>query len=167
MKPLIFSTIHGSHLYGLSNANSDTDYYFVYEGTGKDLKQSTDGKIDTVRGDLPAFLTRALSGSHQSLEALFSHQKVYEPGMREKWGPFIESLRVTGSDVFAKYERTITKFCYGDFKRRRHAVRLSFNLADLRESGRFDPEMSLTQVWYADKMAGMYEGDELKEMILP
>ena len=167
MKPLIFSTIHGSRLYGLSNANSDTDYYFVYEGTGKDLKQSVDGKIDTVRGDLPAFLTRALSGSHQSLEALFSHQKVYEPGMREKWGPFIESLRVTGSDVFAKYERTITKFCYGDFKRRRHAVRLSFNLADLRESGRFDPEMSLTQVRYADKMAGMYEGDELKEMILP
>lgn len=167
MKPLIFSTIHGSHLYGLSHADSDTDYYFVYEGTGKDLKQSVDGKIDTVRGDLPAFLTRALSGSHQSLEALFSHQKVYEPGMREKWGPFIESLLVTGSEVFAKYERTIKKFCYGGFKRRRHAVRLSFNLTDLRESGRFDPEMSLTQVRYADKMAGMYEGDKLKEMILP
>jgi hypothetical protein len=71
--------------------------------------------------------------------------------MREKWAPFIESLRVTGPEVFAKYERTITKFCCGDFKRRRHAVRLSFNLADLRESGRFDPEMSLTQVRYADK----------------
>ena len=141
MKTVIFDTIHGSHLYGLATGSSDLDVYRVFEGTGTQLKQGVHGSLDLVRGDLEAFVIRAQSGSHQSLEALFSPVKQWGPGMESKWGPYLAGFRVTGSEVFEKYERTIKKFCYGDFKRRRHACRLAFNLGELRHSGRFNPRM--------------------------
>lgn len=163
--PVIFETIHGSYLYGLANTDSDMDFYRVYEGDGVNLRQSMSGAVDTVRGDLRAFITRAESGSHQSLEALFSPFKLWGDGMEQKWGSYLANLRITGSDVFAKYERTIKKFCYGDFKRRRHAIRLRYNLDDLREFGRFNPRLTTEQINWADKYASL-EGDELKEMLL-
>ena len=164
-KVQIFETVHGSHLYGLAHAGSDWDIYRVYEGTGKALKQSVTDGVDTVRGDLEAFVLRAQSGSHQSLEALFSPVKTWMPGMEEKWGPYLEGFRVTGHEVFEKYERTIRKFCYGDFKRKRHAIRLRYNLGELREYGRFNPRMNPGEITWANKYA-TYEGDELKELLL-
>lgn len=163
---MIFETVHGSHLYGLAHEGSDMDLYKVYEGRGKDLKQSVHAGVDVVRGDLEAFLVRALSGSHQSCEALFSPVKQFAPGMREKRGPFLDAFRVTGSEVFAKYERTIKKFCYGDPKRRRHAVRLSYNLRDLRAYGRFNPRMTDIEARSATNMANAFSGDDLKGVLL-
>ena len=40
--PLIFYTLHGSRLYGLDHEDSDEDWYFVSEGTGRKLHQETD-----------------------------------------------------------------------------------------------------------------------------
>lgn len=164
-KVVIFETVHGSHLYGLAHAGSDWDTYRVFEGSGTELRQNTNGETDIVRGDLEAFLTRALSGSHQSCEALFSPVKVYAEGMDAKWGPFLRGLRVGGSEVYAKYERTIKKFCYGDYKRRRHAIRLRYNLGDLRQYGRFNPRLAPEQITWANKYAHL-EGDELRGLLL-
>ena len=164
-KVQIFETVHGSHLYGLAHAGSDWDIYRVYEGTGTALKQSVTDGVDTVRGDLEAFVLRAQSGSHQSLEALFSPVKTWMPGMQEKWGPYLEGFRVTGHEVFEKYERTIRKFCYGDFKRKRHAIRLRYNLGELREYGRFNPRMRPGEITWANKYA-TYDSDELKALLL-
>lgn len=158
---MIFETVHGSHLYGLAHEDSDMDLYKVYEGAGDQLKQSVHAGVDVVRGDLEAFLLRALSGSHQSCEALFSLVKQFSPGMQEKWGPFLSGLRVGGPEVYSKYERTITKFCYGDYKRRRHAIRLRYNLQDIRESGRFNPRMTPEQIVHANRYAHL-EGDNLR-----
>lgn len=166
MKQVIFTTVHGSHLYGLAHEGSDKDFYVVYEGADANLKQSVESGIDIVRGDIGAFLTRALSGSHQSVEAIFSKQKVYAEGMEEKWGAFFDNIRITGGDVFAKYERTIKKFCYGDEKRRRHAVRLYFNLVDLRRWGRFDPTLTDNRIYYVKNYANRYDGDGLKKLLL-
>lgn len=160
---LIFSTIHGSHLYGLAHENSDRDVYEVYEGKGRSLRQSTDGRLDVVRGSLEAFMGRAFTGSHQSCEAMFSTLKEWEPGMQEKWGSYIESFRVTGGEVFSKYERTIKKFSYLDFKRRRHAVRIGFNLHELRKHGRFNPTMDTLSVSLAN--ATVLEGKALCEAL--
>ena len=79
--------------------------------------------------------------------------------------PMLESMRITGGDVFAKYERTIRKCCYGDFKRRRHACRLASNLADLRREGRFDPHATLDQILNWSELAQENEGDELAKIL--
>lgn len=161
MTGLIFSTVAGSHLYGLAHEGSDLDVYEVYEGKSLKLRQSISGNDDSVRGTLEAFLVRAATGSHQSVEALFSQRKVYAPGMQEKYGPMLEGLRITGGDVYAKYERTIRKFCYGDFKRRRHAARLSLNLRSLRDYGKFNPELTQPEIVLCNGYARTFKGDEL------
>lgn len=38
MTGLIFSTVHGSHLYGLAHEGSDLDVYEVYEGKADNLR---------------------------------------------------------------------------------------------------------------------------------
>lgn len=163
---LIFSTVHGSHLYGLAHEGSDLDVYEVYEGKADNLRQSMSGKDDSVRGTLEAFLRRALTGSHQSVEALFSQKKVYAPGMEEKYGPMLDGLYIRGGDVYAKYERTIKKFCYGDFKRRRHACRLSLNLHELRKYGRFNPELRQAEAVLCSGYANALHGDDLLAQLL-
>lgn len=166
MTETIFTTIHGSRLYGLAHAYSDNDLYTVTEGTSKHLRQSIVGDVDTVRGSIEAFLNRARSGSHQSCEALFSQVKEYGPGMKEKWGPILAGLYVSGGDVFDKYERTIKKFSYGDFKRRRHAARLALNLRDLRLYGRFNPTLDEDQIRFVNNMANAFTGDDLRGALL-
>lgn len=169
---LIFSTLHGSHLYGLSHEGSDEDWYEVYEGPGTNLKQTIEGKHDVVRGDLTAFLTRASSGAHQSAEALFSKQKDWAPGMEDKWGPFLNGFRL-GGEAFLKYERTIRKFAHSeDFKKRRHSVRLAYNLWEMKVSGgRFDPRIHPTYQTLATGFAGALQGEdllrELEDLIHP
>lgn len=166
MSELIFSTVHGSMLYGLAHPGSDRDVYYVYEGKGHKLKQSTDGVDDSVRGTLDAFVHRAYTGSHQSVEALFSNVKEWEPGMYEKYGAYVEGITITGGDVFAKYERTIKRFCHEDFKRRRHAARLTFNLQMLRTYGRFDPTLTEFEVELCDMYATNYKGAALWDVLI-
>ena len=161
MAGLIFSTVHGSHLYGLAHEESDLDVYNVYEGKSLKLRQSMSGKDDSVRGTLDAFLARAYTGSHQSVEALFSKQKVWAPGMQEMYGPMLDRLYIEGGEVYAKYERTIKKFSYGDFKKRRHACRLSLNLRSLRDYGRFDPTLTQPEIVLCNGYAKTFEGDDL------
>lgn len=162
MGELIFRTQHGSHLYGFEHADSDEDWYEVYEGKGRKLTQHTDGTLDVVKGDLEAFLIRAASGSHQSAEAIFSKSKAWAPGMEEKWGPLLANFRIAG-EAYSKYERTIKKFCYGDFKRRRHACRLAINLWEMRVSGsgRFNPRIHPVDRTLCEGYARAFEGDEL------
>jgi len=165
-RALIFETVPGSHLYGLAHSGSDRDIYRVYEGTGIHLNQSVGLYRDVVRGDLEAFVRRALTGSHQSCEALFSPVKEYAPGMEAKWGPFLDGFRVTGREVFEKYERTITKFCYGDYKRRRHAARLHLSLMGLRRDGRFNPQLDEDEVRWVTMTADAFTGDDLRDVLL-
>lgn len=158
---IIFSTIHGSHLYGLANEHSDKDVFYVTTSLRAKARHSyNELGWDQARVGLDTFLRRIQEGSHQSVEALFSPYKQWNPDY-DYLRPMLEAYRVTGSEVFAKYERTIKKFCYGDFKRRRHAVRLAFNLDDLRAEGRFNPVMDPYRRDVAGTWAEMYEGDDL------
>lgn len=168
MSEVIFTTIHGSGLYGLATEHSDIDIFTVTTSRNRKARQKlrvdAEGRnIDKVEVGLSTFLRRANSGSHQSVEALFSGRKVW---MRPEHRDFIESSFVCGEEVFAKYERTIKKFCYGDFKRRRHACRLSLNLYSLRERGRFDPEMTQAEIALANGFAKGFEGDDLVAKLL-
>lgn len=166
---IIFSTVHGSHLYGMERAESDMDMFIVTDSKSRKATHRFDPErgVDVVSVGFDAFLTRVYEGSHQSVEALFSPFKLWnrESHLAEDYKPYLAGLRVTGTAVFAKYERTIARFCYGDFKRRRHAVRLALNLTDLRNEGRFNPVMSPQEVVMANDWAAEFEGDALREKL--
>lgn len=117
---------------------------------------------DRVTVGWMTWLHYAMRGSHQSVEALFSQQKEWHD---ETIRPLVDAMRITGPEVSDRYARTIRKFCYGDFKRRRHAVRLHFNLAGLRGEGRFDPTLNSWQVDTATRYANRYEGDNLATLL--
>lgn len=162
MNEIIFETVHGSHLYGLAHDGSDHDVFRVTTSTRPRAKHFERGAEDVCEVGITVFLERALAGSHQSVEALFSPRKEWRD---TRYRALVENTRVTGADVFAKYERTIRKFAYGDFKRRRHACRLALNLDGLRRDGRFEPVMTDIEKVLATKLATQFEGEELLEHI--
>lgn len=155
----LFETVHGSHLYGLAHAGSDRDRFAVTLSGSTRAHHRQVGDDDLTEMGLSLFLLRAAEGSHQSVEALFSPHKVWT-AEGDRYRPMIESMRVTGGAVFAKYERTITKFAFGNFKRRRHAARLALNLSQLRDTATIRPVLSSEEVRWANLMAAL-EGNEL------
>jgi hypothetical protein len=161
----IFSTVHGSHLYGLAKEDSDMDVFTVTDSTSPRAYQTVLHGLDSTTVGLNTFLVRALGGSHQSVEALFSPYKIWNPDF-EQFKPFIENAVVCGPAVYEKYERTVRKFCFGDFKRRRHAVRLRWNLRDLRVMGRFNPVMTEAEKRKATDVAKRMEGEELWKSLM-
>lgn len=164
MTETIFKTVHGSRLYGFDHSASDHDSYVVTTSTRSRPRQSVRGESDVVRVGWDTFLRYATGGSHQSAEALFSPFKEWEG--REEWRPFIENMRIGGGEVCAKYERTIRAFCFGDFKRRRHAVRLASNLADIRRHGRFNPSCGDALRSRSHELAASREGESLWSRIM-
>lgn len=161
---VIFTTVHGSRLYGFDHAGSDHDTFVVTTSRSTKPEHTIDGADDRVVMGINRFLLLAMSGSHQSVEALYSPVKEWTHAGRV-YRPLISAVSVYGGDVFEKYERTIRKFCYGDFKRRRHAVRLSLNLRELREFGRLESsELTQPQVMYCNGSAKL-EGDELAHLL--
>lgn len=154
----IFTTIHGSNLYGFSHVGSDRDIFVVTTDTARKSKHKTIGDLDVVEIGLDSFLEKAYSGSHQSVEALYSQEKVW---YNSRYRDLLEGITVTGPEVHAKYRRTIRKFCFGDFKRRRHACRLFINLQELIKYGKIEPRLSEAHVKMCNDYAQSYEGDEL------
>ena len=161
----VFTTVAGSRLYGMSHDDSDYDTFTVVTGRRRKGRHHVNGDQDRVVVTLPRFLDLVTSGSHQSVEALFSPYKEWNP-QYESLRPFLESYRITGPEVFAKYERTIKSFCYGDFKRRRHAVRLMWGLSQLRDRGFLVPVLRPQEVEYATILAETLEGEELWTLLI-
>lgn len=161
MEKTILVTIHGSHLYGLNHSESDVDFFRVVESKRRPTHRISGG-FDVVTFGLKDFMLNVSSGSHQSCEALFSPKSYIDPMYR----PLFEGIRVTGEDVFNKYRRTIKKFSYGDDKRRRHAVRLGFNLAELRRTGRFNPELTNDQRTKCIVLSQLYWGQSLTDIAI-
>lgn len=165
---LIFKTVHGSHLYGLAHEGSDRDTFSVvtndHDFGDRPTRQTVRGFGDRVEDDLTftlgEFMRRADKGSHQSLEAMFSPVKEWATSPHP-YQRYIEGWLITGGDVFHAYERTIRKFAFGDFKRRRHGVRLSQNLKALRKLGRFNPRMHTQEITEANQLANELAGNAL------
>lgn len=165
---IVFYTRHGSKLYGLNTDSSDEDWFVVTTSSAPRATQGVikrDGapSLDVVTVGWDAFLSLAHSGSHQSIEALFSDEKVF---LQPEYAPHLADLRLTGTDIITKYRRTIKKFSFGDFKRRRHAVRLASNLTDLAENGRFDPRLTHREAALAGSLAENLAGNALAGILL-
>ena len=142
MSITLLQTVHGSHLYGLSTPESDVDTYTVisnniFKKKATFAHQSIIGDQDTFVADLSTFLKQCDEGVPQALEAMFSTQANVDhiKTFRRRYRPNV-------ANAIKTYNRTIDNFLFrGDAKGRVHAVRLTLNLYDLVQSGRFDPTL--------------------------
>lgn len=164
--PELFRTTSGSRLYGIAHANSDIDIFVVTSSTLRMAVHEVRPDADWSFRGLDYFLGLALSGSHQACEAAFAPAKEFT-AEGAQWKPYLDALRVSSPDAFAKYERTIASFSFGDFKRRRHAARLAFNLRMLRAHGRFNPVMTANEIRLANAVAENLRDTELAAALLP
>lgn len=155
----------GSRLYGMAHANSDEDFYRVvpdehyWKAIGKypsgDPKvkatQTIIDGIDQMLVSDKTFQRFCYEGVPQALETMFTQE------------PMIDNLGQYRNDYFAglnldhmcgRYMRTIKSFAYGNFKKRRHALRLSLNLRQAMETqGRFNPTLTSDQVGFITTVA--------------
>lgn len=164
MYEVLFKTRHGSHLYGLNHADSDEDFYTVVDrprgARYKWAKQTIVDGEDSLRVDLPTWLRWCEKGVPQALEAMFAPNPLVD-----KLGPLRAGYRA-GGEVRRTYARTIRNFVESDeFKRRRHAVRLAYNLNDILRYGKFNPHMTPGQIAVANMLAKGLHGEELLKIL--
>jgi hypothetical protein len=153
-------TPNGSRLYGLAHANSDDDYYrvvlddYFYDAVGKVptgnrnrlIHHAIVDGVDELTVGFGTFARLAFDGTPQTLETMFSQQSIID-----RLEEFRQSYYAsTGPDSMRDaYRRTIHRFIYGNFKARRHALRLSINLEEsMRSGGRFNPTLTPEQAAY-------------------
>lgn len=151
-RKVLFSTWHGSHLYGLSHTNSDEDFYTVVEtvqnSQRKYSRQSINDGVDSMVVDFGTWLRQCDDGVPQALEAMFSQMALHDD-----LAAFRAGYRVTTS-AYSRYLRTITNFVYSqDYKRKRHGLRLALNMYDFSRTGRFNPTLSENEQDFVSEVA--------------
>lgn len=162
MREIAFTTLHGSRLYGLDHKESDKDMMIVYNDHRK-AKHKKNGDEDVIHVGIFDLIEKAYGGSHQFVEGVFSQKKIWED---ETYRPLIDGLRIPGSTIAVKYERTIKKLCYEDTKLRRHAARLALNLSQLRHTGQCNPSLTPLQIHNVKTLAKYAKDDTLKDFLL-
>ena len=152
-------TIHGSHLYGLSHAKSDEDFYRVIDSIPEKNEhghvkkrnghQSVENNLDDTVFDLKTFMIHAYDGVPQALEAMYSPVATIDV-----LGAYRAGFRVSVQSMSAKYIHAIEKFSQFSFKRRRHALRYALNLQEaISNNGRFNPVLSESDKLMITEMA--------------
>lgn len=139
---LLYRTIMGSRLYGTNRPDSDYDWIEVYSSMRTKPRQAIKGDDDTIKVNLSTFYTLASEGRHQYLEAMFAPQTEVDMfyDMRSHFYP-------DTAKTVNLYRRTINKF--GDHKARKKdkaiqtALRMTFNLEELLQTGKFNPVLDL------------------------
>lgn len=143
---------HGSYLYGLNTPTSDRDYYVVYEfpwhryRPRKQNQQVIDEHmIDTTTISLERFTDLCLKGVPQSIEVLFSDNSKwleYDDSWYDKSNSIKELVKLNLPTILETYKRTAWNFFEkDDFKKNRHALRITLNAIDLKNNGYFNPTL--------------------------
>lgn len=133
---LILKTITGSRLYGFAHADSDFDEYIV-DTTAK-TGQSIVGKSDVVTLHISNFVQQVGRGVPQAMEALYSPIK----WVHDDYAGWFAGMEPDQNELIRTYRRTIRHFVLADTdKHRRHAMRLTINLAEWWNMGSFNPTL--------------------------
>lgn len=165
----LFSTPHGSHLYGLQTPESDRDYYTVVSrlphveqrSRARYARQTIQGEDDDFVIDWSTWMLLCEKGVPQALEAMWSRHAT-----TDLIEPFRASYRAhTG--VLDTYLRTIKSFALNDdFKRRRHAARLAVNARTILHQGWFNPTLTSAEVSFVNAVPKVYtDPEELVEIL--
>jgi hypothetical protein len=140
---ILYKTVHGSRLYGLSHENSDYDWYTVVDKVKTSKAKFSTHKVidetDSVVVDFGTWVDQCTKGVPQALEAMFSSMATVD-----EIEEFRSSFYVGSGQVYDRYLRTIKSFAYSEkdpFKRKRHALRLALNMKQMRGYGRFNPTL--------------------------
>lgn len=159
---LLFSTPHGSHLYGTAHADSDSDTFEVYINKigrvkARNAKQKINEYEDAVWCDLSTFTQYAKRGVPQYLEAMYSRMATVDV-LGE---PFRYSFRPDLWEAIHTYRRTITSFYErgveeDNDKFRRHAWRLFFNLLLIEQGKVFNPTLNQTTLDYINSVLDVH-----------
>ncbi len=151
----LFRTIHGSRLYGTHHIDSDFDSFIVVADNptlkGRYARQSIKGTSDVVITDFSTFVRYAGNGVPQFVEAMFSRIPALD-----RISEYRAAFRPDSYKLEDTYLRTIRNFHEkGGLKFLRHSYRLTLNLIDFRNRGRFDPTLSDQQIHTLELM--MYD----------
>jgi len=153
---IVLKTIHGSHLYGTANENSDRDNYIVYRSRMKPVQTiSSDGQ-DRLEIGWPNFVEQCNRGVPQALEAMFSPKATIDA-----YPEFRAHYFAGGADVFDLFQRKIKSFFLDErdpVRYKKHSIRLALELRDLRSWGRFNPVLTperLTTINYIMHTPGL------------
>lgn len=139
----VFTTLHGSRLYGLHTDESDWDYYTVI--SSGENKTYIDGDLDHRVITFDTFLEQIDRGVPQALEALFSPVQVWS-GREDFLKPILYRFRA-GYVTYSTYRRTIKAFAlHENLERRKHVVRLALNLNGLVKNRRFNPVLTAEEL---------------------
>ena len=161
---MLFKTVHGSHLYGLSHKASDEDFYVVVNTRrnrkAKYARQNISDGVDTTTVDLGTWVNMCVSGVPQAMEAMFSQMPVFEAdGVAE----FRNAFR-WGDACADRYWRTIDNFlAEKDFKKNRHGLRLALNMRDGGRYGRFNPTLNPNDALLITYYSKHLELEELRD----
>lgn len=167
----ILDTIHGSHLYGLARPESDIDTYrVILSGDDRYARQTKVGDDDRMVLSLDHFTEQVANGVPQALEALWSPEATIAP----MWRPFLSRLRPSIIQTQMRYRRTILSFGFerggrtgaarqrvDARKMRRHALRLTLNLAEFSRRGAFDPRLTADLAQWVTSAADSPEFDSI------
>lgn len=159
MDETILLVLHGSHLYGLNHAGSDTDYYRVVSTQPKPNRfgnirkrngqQTVTADMDDTVFDFKTFLIHAHNGVPQALEAMYA-----ENAEIDAIAAYRNNYHASLSAMMTSYTSAIQRFVMRDFKRRRHALRYALNLREaIDNNGRFSPELSKSNAEMITEMA--------------
>lgn len=166
-RPVLFQTVHGSHLYGTNHSGSDYDLYTVVDRMPKQrakyAKQTIVDGVDSTVVDFGTWIGMCQRGVPQALEAMFSTKATYDD-----LSPFRAGFRVDGYAVAERYLKTMKAFIYddtGSLKKKKHAMRLALNLNHIGIYGRFNPTLNEGHMEYLraveqweDANENFYEG---------
>ena len=135
---ILNNTIIATTLYTKKSPDSDYDWLEVHSSMRSRPRQVIQGNDDTIKVTLSTFILMASEGRHQMLEAMFAPKTDTDMfyDMRRNFYP-------NTAKTVNLYRRTIYKF--GDHKMRKRdkamqtALRMTYNLEEFLEKGRFDP----------------------------
>jgi hypothetical protein len=150
-------TDHGDHLYGTATDSRGRLIYAVLEdeaslGGGSAQRIKVNNATVLMVG-LGLWLNQCATGSMRALEAMFAPEPMIEALGRDVRASY-------KADEFGTYRRSIDLLPYSESPLvRAHALRLAWNLRQLRETGRFNPVMHPNQWTQYLEFANRVEGE--------
>lgn len=144
---LIMRTIHGSRLYDLASPTSDYDWFTIHSTLRPEDQIIKGENYDHHIHSADAFTKQILIGSPMALEALASP---YQEWHNESLRPFYESLTPNSRKTRQNFQKISRRLAYHTGARaqnkRRHAIRLLWELDDFMKTGQINPILSQSQI---------------------
>lgn len=153
-------TNHGGHLYGTASGSQGRVMVAVLDGPGDFIDVRKENGVEVIMTDLGYWINRCSAGDPGALETMFAPDPLIDmvPDLRAKytdrpdWGIYLHEILLATE--------------HGDESVRIHALRLAWNMHQMRATGRFDPVLHPLQVNQYRTVVERYEGEQLHDIAM-